>query len=320
MFSFEYPWLIFLLPLPLLVWKWLPAQQIKSETIIRLRFPSIQRLQQAFVLNAQVTQSPRREYLLLSVIWFALIIAGMSPQWIERQTEIRQSGYDLMLAVDLSGSMRQRDFFTDKGDRIDRLEAAKQVLSPFITQREGDRIGLILFADEAYLQSPLTLDVHSVQVLLQRAVLGLVGRETAIGDAIGLAVRHLRERPENSRVLILLTDGNNTAGQLNPMDAAKLAQQYHIRIYTIGVGSRGLYEQALNEKPLQEISELTGGSYFPATDLDALSQVYQHINKNLLKTEAETRTYIYNTPLYHLPLGLALIAWLFWQWRYGRRR
>jgi Ca-activated chloride channel family protein len=234
----------------------------------------------------------------------------MFPQWLDKHTEIKQTGYDLMLAVDLSGSMRNRDFIAPTGARINRLEATKIVLSPFIARRQGDRVGLILFADQAYLQAPLTLDTEAVRSLLAKAVLGMAGRETAIGDAIGLAVKKLRERPNDSRALILLTDGNNTAGVLAPEQAAELAKHYQIRIYTIGVGSVMSGQQGLNEAPLRQISELTGGTYFPATDLQALANVYQHINDNLLQTEAESRVYLQRTPLYHVPLGLGLLALL----------
>jgi Ca-activated chloride channel family protein len=219
-----------------------------------------------------------------------------------------------MLAVDLSGSMEQADFYTRHGQRLTRLNAVKLVLGPFIQRRLGDRLGLILFADHAYLQAPLTLDNAAIDDFLQRAVIGLAGRETAIGDAIGLAVKKLRERPEGSRVLILLTDGENTAGSLSPLKAAQLAKQYDIRIYTIGVGGRGDFlQRGVNEQMLTAIAQQTNGAYFSATDFQALNRVYQDIDNRLTKTQAESRLYLQRIPLYHWPLAFALLALLILQ-------
>ncbi len=313
MFSFQWPWLISLLLLPLIAYRFWPAQAEPKTQQPELRFPNTKHLTAAFKQHKAkplTTPPPKYKWLLLSVAWLGLTLAVMYPQWLDKHTDVKQTGYDLMLAVDLSGSMRGRDFVAPNGARINRLEATKIVLAPFIKRREGDRIGLILFADHAYLQAPLTLDTEAVGTLLEKAALGMAGRETAIGDAIGLAVKKLRERPSDSRALILLTDGNNTAGVIAPQQAAELAKQYGIRIYTIGVGSVSFGQQSLNEAPLREISELTGGTYFPATDLQALANVYQHIGDNLLKTEVESRIYLQRTPLYPIPLTIALLALL----------
>lgn len=322
MFSFQWPWFILILPLPWLVYRFWPIKAMADgQAQPTVRWPNTQHLHAAFTAQSIAPQTQTQQHVLrlLAVCWLGLTLAIMFPQWLDKHTEIKQTGYDLMLAVDLSGSMRNRDFIAPNGTRINRLEATKIVLSPFIARRHGDRVGLILFADQAYLQAPLTLDTEAVRSLLAKAVLGMAGRETAIGDAIGLAVKKLRERPGDSRALILLTDGNNTAGVLSPQQAAELAKQYQIRIYTIGVGSVMSGQQGLNEAPLRSISELTGGTYFPASDLQALANVYQHINDNLLQTEAESRVYLQRTPLYHFPLGLALLAlfgviWLRLKW------
>ncbi|HIE00321.1 MAG TPA: VWA domain-containing protein [Thiotrichaceae bacterium] len=316
MFTFQWPWLALLLPLPLIVWRFWPAQSRRTEQLPQLRLPAIERIQQAF---AQLDFSKTRRRLqwrgfFLTLCWISLVIALMYPQWLDKHIEVIQTGYDLMLAVDLSGSMETPDFFTRRKQQINRLDAVKWVLGPFIERRVGDRIGLILFADQAYLQTPLTLDNVAVQTLLQKAVIGMAGRETAIGEAIGLAVKKLRERPEGSRVLILLTDGDNNAGNLEPLRAAQLAKQYDIRIYTIGVGGQGnMFRRGLNEKPLKQIAKLTGGAYFPASDLSALANVYDHIDSTLQKTEAESRIYVQRTPLYQWPLGVAMLALLILQ-------
>lgn len=316
MFTFQWPWVAVLFPLPFLIWRfWPAAPPITVPQMPHLRLPTVAQVGQAFgqadLAQTTDTNWQRWRWFLLGLCWIGLVSALMYPQWLNKHIAVSQTGYDLMLAVDLSGSMETPDFFTPQGNSIQRLTAVKQVLGPFIKNRAGDRIGLILFADHAYLQTPLTLDNAAVQVLLNKAVIGMVGENTAIGDAIGLAVKKLRARPTDSRVLILLTDGENNTGVLAPMKAAQLAKQYQIRIYTIGVGSKGmLLRQSLNEEALKEIAHLTDGAYFPATDLNALAHVYDHIDKTLRKTEAESRIYLQRTPLYQWPLAIALGALL----------
>jgi Ca-activated chloride channel family protein len=312
MFTFQWPWLALLLPLPLLVWRFWPAQLRAADKLPQLRLATTVRVQQAFAQLdfSKISRPQRWRGFLLALCWVALVAALMYPQILDKHIEVSQTGYDLMLAVDLSGSMETADFFTRK-QRITRLSAVKSVLEPFIERRVGDRIGLILFADHAYLQAPLTLDNAAVQSLLQKSVIGMAGRETAIGEAIGLAVKKLRKRPEDSRVLILLTDGDNNAGVLDPLKAAQLAKQYNIRIYAIGVGSKGtLFQRGLNERPLKEIAKLTNGAYFPASNLRALANVYALIDKTLQKTEAESRIYVQRTPLYQWPLFVAMLTLL----------
>ncbi len=313
MFTFQWPWLVVLLPLPILVWRFWPRPQLSADNLPKLRLPNTKYVQEAFSQLDSPQINQRWRWILLIVCWTGLVIALMYPQWLDKHIEVSQTGYDLMLAVDLSVSMETPDFFTNR-QQIQRIDAVKLVLEPFLKSRVGDRIGLILFADQAYLQAPLTLDNVAVNSLLQKAIIGMAGRETAVGDAIGLAVKKLRDRPEGSRILILLTDGDNNAGTLDPLKAAQLAKQYDIRIYTIGVGSnRGMFRQRLNDKPLKQIARMTGGVYFPATDLSALANVYKNIDQTLTKTEAESRIYIQRTPLYQWPLGVAMFALLMLQ-------
>jgi Ca-activated chloride channel family protein len=293
----------------------LPARPLPETQLPQLRFPALTRVQQAIqsTTHQTVSYAHRLKHLLLWVCWAALVVTLMYPQLIDKHVEVKQTGYDLMLALDLSESMNTPDFYTSQNQEISRFDAVKYVISPFVEKRAGDRLGLILFADHAYLQAPLTLDNQAVNVLIKKAILGMAGQKTAIGDAIGLAVKKLRDRPENSRVLILLTDGENTAGKLDPLKAAELASQYHIQIYTIGIGSVDALGRGFDEAILKQIANLTHGQYFPATSLDALAQVYQHIDTTLKKTEAESRVYIQRTPLYDYPLLVALGALLFLQ-------
>lgn len=327
MFMFYWPWLILLLPLPLLAVILLPRSK-KAGTIKvpELRFPGLHRLEMAFGLCQQNFKPSRRLFLvILSLFWLFLVLAVMRPQFVDQFSQVENEGYDLMLAVDISGSMRALDFSTNE-KAISRLDATKDVVGKFVEERQGDRVGLILFGEHAYLQVPLTLDTLSVSHMLNNAVSGMAGQATAIGDAIGLAVKNLRDRPEGSRVIVLLTDGVDTSSSIPPLEATKLAKQYGIRIYTIGVGRNGLVpypndrggiemvQVPMDEERLKEIASKTDGYYFRATDQQALQNVYDRINE-LEKTKANTRTYLIHKALYPYPLFMAaillLILWVF---------
>ena len=210
--------------------------------------------------------------------------------------------------------------FTVDGRRVNRMAVVKGVVGRFVEQRRGDRVGLIIFGDNAYLQSPLTLDGDAVRAMLESAIPRMAGDATAIGDSVGLAVKKLRERPEGSRILILLTDGENTAGSLPPLEAARLARRYDIRTYTIGVGSKGkvpfreggrliMADMQIDEDLLREMAQITGGAYFRATDTQALEEIYRRIDA-MEKTEAETRRTMIPRPLFRWPLGAALLLLL----------
>ena len=212
--------------------------------------------------------------------------------------------------------MKEEDFLL-AGRRVDRLTATKKVAGDFIERRQGDRLGLILFGEQAYLQTPLTFDRKTVASLLDEALIGLAGKATAIGDAIGLAVKRLKDQPASNRVVILLTDGANTAGQVDPLQAARLAAHEEVRIYTIGIGAdrmevRSLFgrrtinpSRDLDESMLQAIADQTGGKYFRARDLAELNEIYGLLDQ-LEPIEQEHRVYRPEKPLYAWPLALAL--------------
>ncbi len=280
-------------------------------------FPHIDRLKAIFPKHQQADKSDRLSFSILALLWLCLTIALMRPEFVDQFTPLRNSGYDLLMAVDLSGSMEALDYTKSNGEQASRLQIVKSVVGNFVDQRQGDRVGLILFGSAAYLHVPLTLDTLSVRKMLNNAAVGEAGDMTAIGDAIGLAVRTLRDRPEKSRIVVLLTDGGDNASTIPPLAAAKLAQQYGIRIYTIGVGTQGLVpipdeigqihmEQFdLDEGLLQKIASMTGGSYFRAADTNALQKIYAQINR-LEKTQAEAHSYVTRRSLYRYPLGFAL--------------
>jgi Ca-activated chloride channel family protein len=279
-------------------------------------------LQAAFQSKHPKTPLSKRLYLgLLSLIWLCLVLALMRPQWLEPYTENRTAGYDLMLLVDASHSMNALDFTLEE-KQVSRMQVVKGVVSKFIEGRQGDRIGLIIFGSRAYVLSPLTYDRKAVNSLLNDVIPRIAGDGTAIGDALGLGVKKLRERPEGSRVLLLIADGENTAGTIPPLKAAQLAAQEDIRIYSIGVGSdkknipileNGRIvtrpDLGFNEQAMREIAEAGSGAYFRATDTEALEKIYHKIDE-MEKTEAESRTVLIPRPLYYWPLSAALLLLL----------
>ncbi|MDY0005717.1 MAG: VWA domain-containing protein [Spongiibacteraceae bacterium] len=286
MLSLDQPWALLLLPLPLIV-RWLmPALTTQQPA---LAVPFFARLEAAGATASRRRRSPGWRWLLASLIWLSLVGAATDPQWLGPPVDMTSSGRDLLLAVDLSGSMRMEDMKAG-GELVPRLVAVKVVLDDFIKQRQGDRLGLILFGTRAYLQSPLTFDHTTVREFLNDAQIGFAGPETAIGDAIGLAVKRLRDRPGDRHVLILLTDGANTAGAVSPLSAARVAADQNIVIYTVGVGADDLVvpgplggsflsrrinpSRDLDEQALRQIAELTGGRYFRARNPAELAEIY----------------------------------------------
>jgi Ca-activated chloride channel family protein len=315
MISLAWPWVLAALPLPLAARYLLSPASPTVGRALRLPF-------YADLVGAQTGGRgvrPRQRWAWL--VWALLVLAAARPQWLGEPVSLPISGRDLMLAVDLSGSMEEADYSLG-GRPASRLDVVKAVAGRFIDRRQGDRIGLILFGSRAYLQTPLTYDRATVKAMLGDAVIGLAGRETAIGDAIGLAVKRLREQPEDNRALILLTDGANTAGALAPLEAAHLAAQNKVRIYTIGIGGGPvgvrtpfgtLLRQASDLDPatLRGIASATGGRYFQATDTAQLRTVYQELDR-LEPTVLDTRTFRPLRALYEWPAGAALLlsVWL----------
>lgn len=315
MIHIEWPLLLLALPLPLIV-RWLvPAQSEAAQAA--LKTPFIEDLGDAS--GAVSTSVKHWPIWLASVAWILLVLAASRPQWLGEPIEQAVSGRDLMLAIDVSGSMDEKDFFVNDTP-IDRLTATKRVATAFIDRRLGDRIGLILFGTTAYLQTPLTFDRKTVATLLDEAFIGITDDEpaTSIGDAIGLAVKHLKDEKPDSRVLILLTDGANTAGEISPLQAAQLAADINLKVYTIGVGADEIIVRSffgnrrvnpsrdLDEKTLTAIAEKTGGRYFRARNQDELDGVYKLLDL-LEPVEKDKQYYRPMSELYPWPLGGALI-------------
>ncbi len=316
MLTFEWPWLIALLPLPWLVYRFIPIHKQEDAALL---VPFYEQLQQSPASAAGQQRQRHWRLWVLSLIWLAVLCASARPMWIGDPIALPASGRDLLLAVDISGSMETRDMSWN-GENYDRLSIVKAVVGDFVQRRQSDRLGLILFGTRAYLQAPLTFDRKTVNQLLQEAQLGFAGEKTAIGDAIGMAVKRLRDRPQDSRVMILLTDGANTAGQVKPLTAAELAAKSHVKIYTIGVGADQMQTQGffglgkrtinpsadLDEPTLRSIADQTGGQYFRARSPQELHEIYEILD-TLEPIEQEAEVFRPTLSLFFWPLGIALM-------------
>ncbi len=314
MLSLALPWLLLLLPLPLLLRKKQQQQQAKLGGRLYLPGSDIE----AQSIPNKVQSSSTKGYWL---VWVLLVLAVARPLWMGEPIELPSKGRDLMLSVDLSGSMQIEDMVID-GKVTDRFTLIQHVISQFIERRKGDRIGLILFADHAYLQSPLTQDRRTVAQYLNEAEIGLVGRQTAIGEAIALGVKRFDQVENSNRVLILLTDGSNNAGSISPEQATDIAAKRGITIYTVGVGAEVMERRTLfgkervnpsmdlDETQLKQIAEKTGGSYFRARNTEELERIYQEIDK-LEPISREQLSYRPQSELFYWPLGLALLLTIF---------
>ncbi|WP_409278847.1 vWA domain-containing protein [Pseudomonas defluvii] len=313
MFELAWPWVFALLPLPWLA-RWLLPAADSGEPVLKVAF--LDELEGLAGRRARLNLPTWRQQTPFIVVWLLLLLAAARPQWLGEPVPVAASGRDLMVAVDVSGSMDFPDMHWQDDD-VSRLTLVKQLLGDFLQARQGDRIGLILFGSQAYLQAPLTFDRRTVHTFLNEAQIGIAGKNTAIGDAIGLAVKRLRLRPAQSRVLILVTDGANNGGQIHPLTAARLAAQESVKIYTIGIGADP--EQSgtggllginpsldLDEASLKEIAELTHGAYFRARDGKELAAIGETLDR--LEPVAQQPTQARTAEaLYSWPLALALL-------------
>ncbi|MBH2032764.1 MAG: VWA domain-containing protein [Pseudomonas sp.] len=312
MFEFTWPWVFLLAPLPWLLRQVLPIAD-SGEAALKVSF--LPELEALAGRRARANLPAWRQQLPFAAIWLLLLLAAARPEWVGEPLPLQASGRDLLVAVDVSGSMEHPDMQW-QGQDVSRLTLVKRLFSDFIEQRRGDRVGLILFGSQAYLQAPLTFDRHTVRTWLDEAVIGIAGKNTAVGDAIGLAVKRLRLRPADSRVLILITDGANTAGQIDPLTAARLAADAQVKIYTIGIGADpdagvlgmlGLTPGLdLDEPSLKAIASSTGGQYFRARDAEELQAIREALDQ--LEPVAQQPTQARPAQaLYCWPLALALL-------------
>ncbi|UIP30153.1 VWA domain-containing protein [Photobacterium sp. TLY01] len=307
MFEFIWWWVLILLPLPWFIYRFSkPVQPVAAITLP--------------VLPENLVKKPVRRWqsILALLCWISLLGALARPVWFGDPVQIQPEHRDMLLAVDLSGSMSIEDMVDGQGNTIDRLTAVKQVVTDFISKRQGDRLGLVLFANHAYLQTPLTFDLNTVKQQLGRTVLGLIGQSTAIGEGLGIAAKSFINSDAEQRVIILLSDGANTSGVINPLEAAKLAAENKVRIYTVGIGAEEMVQrsffgdrmvnpsQDLDEHALTQIASLTGGQYFRARNPQELASIYQSIN-DLEPVSTAQQTWRPREELFRFPLAGALL-------------
>jgi len=297
----------------------------------RRQFRPAMKIPDAFVIRNTQPSAVLRMRHFLPILKYAalclLIIAMARPLWGTRQINIMTEGVNIVLAVDLSNSMAALDF-KNRGKIINRLEAVKGVVQDFIAKRDGDRIGMVVFGTNAYTQLPLTRDYNTIASVLERLEIGAAGKSTAIGDAVGISLKRLEDVKSKSNIIILLTDGESNAGELSPETATEIAVQKKIKIYTVGVGTRGeapflvndpvfgeryVYQQVnIDEDSLKTIADKTGGLYFRAEDIEGLQKIYDTIDK-LEKTQVKMKTYAEYNELYSyflIPAFILLCLWI----------
>jgi len=308
MLGFLNPWMFVLLPLPLLIYFLAPAYR---EPRLAVRVPFMGLLYRLTGKKAgEGTAMVRRtglQKVQLILVWLALVVALARPTWMDEPLVHELPMRDLLVALDLSGSMETRDFTDTDGGVTERLSAAKQVLDQFLSQRDGDRVGLIFFGSAAFVQAPFTEDLEVVRELLDEAQVRMLGPRTMLGDSIGVAIQLFERSEVEERVLIVLTDGNDTGSMVPPVRAAEIAQDNGVTIYTIAMGDPAAAgEQALDEVTLRQVAEKTGGDYFHADDRAELDRIYDTLDQ-LNPKQVESLSYRPEHELYFWPLGLAIL-------------
>jgi len=312
MLEWAWPWLALALPLPWLIGRLLPPARSVGGSALRLPYAL-----KGLDVAGGATPVPRWRRVLAWFAWTLLIAAAARPQWLGEAQALPRSGRDMLLAVDASGSMSTQDMEIG-GDVVSRYSAVKMIAGDFIRRRVGDRIGLIVFGSQAYLLTPLTFDRDTVSKQLNESSIGLPGRETAIGDAVGLGIKRLRDRPQDERVMILLTDGVNDAGELDPHKSIELAVAEHVKIYTIGIGAEAMRVDGffgsrtvnpsadLDARLLTTMAEKTGGHFYRARNTAELAQIYAEIDKLEPSADAQEQFRPIDE-LFHWPLAGALL-------------
>jgi Ca-activated chloride channel family protein len=305
--QFAYPWAFLLLPLPL-VMHWLAPPHQEPRLAVYVPFMRVlSRLGGATATSTVITRRRRLQFVQVVLVWFAIVAAAARPLWLGEPVVRELPMRDMLVALDLSGSMETQDFTDGSGAAAQRLTAAKQVLDQFLSRRDGDRIGLVFFGSAAFVQAPFTDDLDVVRELLDEAQVRMLGPRTVLGDAIGMAIPLFERSEVDERVLIALTDGNDTGSLVPPARAAEIARDQGVRIFTIAMGDpQAAGEQALDEATLQAVAETTGGGYYHADDRAELEAIYAELDR-LTPRQVDTRSYRPEHELYFWPLGFAIV-------------
>lgn len=307
MLSFAHLWLLLLAPLPWLVWKLAPG---KPPSSVAVRVPFGRRIEQALDSSPLGAKTGGKRFGILwpTLVWLFVLLALARPQWIEPPIEKMLPTRDLLLLVDLSGSMDQQDFTNSEGRTVSRLQAVKEILGNFLEKRKGDRVGLVVFGDSPFLQAPFSTDLALSRELLEESAVGMAGPRTALGDAIGLGIHLFEESDAPARTLIALTDGNDTKSQVPPIEAARIASDRGIRIHTVAIGDPTTAgEDKLDQETLDEVARSAGGKSFFAADRDALIGIYDELDR-IETREVKTISHRPRHDVFHFPLLAALLV------------
>ena len=308
MLELALPWALLALPLPLILrWMVPPYQQQVSA----LRVPFFRGLVDAAGADAQSgAVVMRRKWIQMisaALVWILLVVALAKPEWVGEPIVRTEAARDVMLAIDLSGSMDYRDFPDEQGELVRRLDAVQRAVDRFVAERDSDRIGLIVFGSRAYLQLPFTRDLDTARALVRLMDVGMAGPQTALGDAVGLSIHSFESSEIDQRLLILLTDGNDTASKMTPINAAEIAKLNGVEIYTIGVGDPAATgEDRVDFDTLKAIAERTGGEFFNAENEAALDLVYRRIDE-LSVADVKTTSWRPRESMVHWPAGIAVV-------------
>jgi len=304
-FQFAYPFVAFLAPLPILIYWLLPAIKSKSSSLIFPYFDAATKVSKQTPKNASLIK--KRSWFssgLMFVIWLLLLVSLASPELIGKPERKIKTTRNFLIVADLSFSMANKDWRIDN-QPVSRWEAVKSIMKDFIVRRESDRMGLVFFGSNAYIQAPFTTDLNTVKTMLDEADVGMAGQMTNIGKAIIKGMDLFERDSIQNKVILLLTDGVDSGMDILPLDAANLAKKEDAIIYSVGIGDPGSSSSDLDERTLTEIAELTGGKYFRAKDAEALENIYKELDK-LEPIEYEEESYTPKTLLYFYPLGVAL--------------
>jgi len=304
--TFAYLWVFMLAPVPWLLRWLLPARNVAE---VAVRVPFGDRLRLAMEEGSSAVNVVRRsgQHMLFALLRFLLLTAIARPQWLEPPVTRQLPTRDLLLLVDLSGSMQEQDFSNAAGVRVDRLVAVKEVLGDFLERRKGDRVGLVVFGDAPFLQAPFSVDLNLARELLNETAIGMAGPRTAFGDAIGLGITLFEQSEAPAKTIIALTDGNDTRSQVPPVEAARIASERGVRIHTVAIGDpTTVGEQKLDEEVLREVAETAGGAYFYAGDRQQLAGIYAELDK-IETRQVNVASYRPRRDLFYWPVLLAVL-------------
>jgi Ca-activated chloride channel homolog len=305
-YQLDYAWLLLLLPLPILIWRFLPPYREETASV-RLAF--FEEVAEAAGVKpapgALIPQTNLLQKILAPIAWALVILALARPQYVDPPVEKIVPARDLLLALDLSQSMETRDYRDPNGKLVSRVEAVRSVVEDFVKRRVGDRIGLIVFGDAPYPEAPFTLDHKTVEAMVDAIVPGMAGPRTALGDSIGLAIKMFKQSTAPDKVLVLLTDGNDTASRMAPDRASEIARQAGVTIHTVAIGDpTATGEDRVDLETLQKIAAATGGRYFFGQDQAQLEQIYQTLDQ-ITPQNQKTLSWRPVHELFYIPLGAA---------------